>query len=166
MKELIQLMKDKRIITNPQFILSDSYRYIDKNEDRLKTLLKDNNWKGLNHERSAPTKCLEVILNYYGIDTKLQRGSSETRRELLAKATEENKKEFKAWKRLEGDSFKEKYKELRCPDFEQGIKNITFPLYLWNGINEGLLTFHNLGNFTKQYIRSFDHLIVEVGTHE
>ena len=63
-------------------------------------------------------------------------------------------------------AFKEKYSELTHPVFNGHIQNLTYPLYLWDGLNEGVFDFDSLGEITKDYIKAHDHLIIEGGTYE
>lgn len=163
-KEIEKLLGNEMIITNPQFVLSKTYKKLERNKDRYEALL---GWTmELNNEYNSPIKCLIKILNANGIDAKLQRGSSTQRRELQTKAKAEHSKEFNKWKRTNGVAFKEKHSLLTHPVFNGHIQNLTYPLYLWDGLNEGLFDFDSLGEITRDYIKAHDHLIITGGAIE
>jgi hypothetical protein len=168
-KELTIQINKRMIITNPQFILSKTFkRLIGEDKSRIETLLKDEKWEliGLYDETNAPIKFLEKLLrewNYYTI-YEPQRGFSTQRAELLAKLIEKKTqtlKEFKRWKKDYGADFKEEHKDLNHPCFNGNIKNLTYPLYLWDGLNKGIFTFDDLGELAKEYIQTFPHLVIE-----
>ena len=163
-KEIKELIGNEMIITNPQFVLSDTFQKLQRNKGRYEALL---GWTiDLNKEYISPIETLIKILNANGIDAKLQRGSSTQRRELQTTAKKEHSKEFNKWKRTNGVAFKEKHRELTHPVFNGHIQNLTYPLYLWDGLNEGVFDFDSLGEITKDYIKAHDHLIIEGGTYE
>jgi len=186
--EIKELLGDEMIITNPQFVLSDTFKKLQRNKHRYDALL---GWTmELNLEYNSPIKCLIQILNANGIDAKLQRGNSTLKAKLLTGLinnhrekdpktgekdpkgkriiglpnTPEHLTDCNNWKRDYGAAFLAKHAELIHPVFNGSIKSITYPLYLWNGLNEGLFDFCSLGEITQKYIRAHVHLIIEGGT--
>ena len=182
-------INEQMIITNPQFILSKTFKkLIGEDKSRIEALLKQENWEliSLFQELNAPLRFLEKLLrewNYYTL-FKPQRGFSTQRAKLLTGLlnnhrekdpktgkkgkiikglpnTPEHLTEFKQWKEDCGADFLEEHKHLQHPCFNGKIQSLTYPLYLWNGLNKGIFTFDDLGEITKQYIQTFPHLVIE-----
>ena len=160
--EIRELIGNEMIITNPQFVLSSTFKKLEKNKKRYEKLLGFS--IELNKEYISPLQTLIHILNANGIEAKLQRGNSTQRRALQTKAKGEHSKEFNKWKRTNGVAFKEKHRELTHPVFNGHIQNLTYPLYLWDGLNEGVFDFDDLGAITKDFIKAHDYILIEGGT--
>ncbi len=171
-KEIKELIGNEMIITNPQFILSKAYIKLTEHKERYDALLTDNNWEAidLNEVIFAPIAYLEQLLLAVGVEAKLEREDTTRRAELLTKLinkeTAEHLTDFKRWKKDYGADFKAKHKDIKHPVFNGNIQSLTYPLYLWNGLNNGIFTFDDLGEFTKKYIHTFDRVIIEGGTIE
>jgi len=146
LKGLLKMENNKYLMTLEMFVETDVWKKIAEDRPRYNKIIEAYGWydcKIKNETTKDPLLFLEQTLRKFHFFTQVVAGVEKSRKSLQTKVRKENLTEFNKWKKLQTKSY------LRVKD------------YLFDSLAKGEIKYDSLSLSTKQYIKSFDHILIE-----
>jgi len=143
LKEKMKIDRNTYLMTLPQWVGSRSWQNLTTNKKRWNVLLASWSISIKNDTTLAPLETLAKILRKYNYFAEAHAEDLKARQFLKGKARKDNLTAYNKWEKPEQYS------------------NKSLQRYLFHGLETGELEFSKLTQDTQNFLRSFDHILIE-----